>query len=188
MAKKIGIVNGKGGVGKSNLTSSLAAALAQKGSTVKIIDRDRQRTSSKTAERIEIPQSNDPDVILIDTAPDLTNADTLLTMKDSESDYLLLITSPSPDDLDTTLETAEKIKSIRKDLSTVRIVLNNVHKNTRIARSLEILKEKLPFPCIPTIIPFRPCYQAMKLEGWKALTPDAKEELYRIIVDILTIK
>ena len=67
---KIAICNGKGGIGKTTVTLSLALAFAQTGHKVGLLDRDSQGTLSKVAEglsELEMLKPNTSyDVILID--------------------------------------------------------------------------------------------------------------------------
>lgn len=180
---KIAFVNGKGGVGKTTAAIMLAATLREAGHKVWIDDRDPQGSATLLAPNLGLPLEcgEDATVMIIDTAPRLDHSPTLAAME--EADIVVLVCSPSPADLGTTVKTAAIVSQHRKGPTV--ILLNSVVKNTRLARNVTDLN--LPFPTLANVITRRQVYQVATLQGWPALSGEAREELFKSALEIISV-
>lgn len=121
MAKVVAVVNGKGGVGKTTTTISLAAILGEER-RVLVVDSDPQGSSSWWARRdgsgIDLVEETDPaelqrlrrvggyDLVLVDTQPALGSE--ALEAIIGAADYVVLPTPPAPMDLTSLIETVKR--------------------------------------------------------------------------------
>lgn len=184
MPKTIAFVNGKGGVGKTTVSTLVAAVLKETGVSVSIEDKDPQRGATSDAVSFGIPLGTSGDYIIIDTAPNLENPSTIEAIK--TADFLVLVTTPASKDLDTTLETARIIKNIRKEGRTV-VIFNKVPSRTKSVQRMPEVKKLLPFPAIDVVLPRRQAYEDLGILGWKSLEKEAKEETVGIVAGILDV-
>lgn len=189
---KITICNGKGGIGKTTVTLSLALAFAQTGQRVGLIDRDNQGTLSKIVENLdglEIVQPNTLyDITLIDTPPRPPKEALMIIKSVKESDITLLVSSPYPVDLWTTVDTANLIQSHNDTKQPVRILFNKVRPNTIWGRELDHIKNKIGLPVLKSVLSLRECYSRVALMGWAGLSKEAKEEIINVALELSKIK
>jgi len=184
------LCNGKGGTGKTTMTVLLAHALAEAGKRVAIQDRDPQGTASKWLKRIEnktvslYDHAAQYDAVFTDTPPHLTS----LTPTIATCSVAVLVCSPSPADIWTTLDTAEAIRPHLPAKSRLRILFNGVLTNTVLARELPEIAKQIGVKPLSTIITRRQCYQHAALYGWTALDQAAREEMFRAVLEIVTEK
>lgn len=178
----IAFVNGKGGVGKTTLSTLVAAVLKETNFSVSIDDRDPQKGATTDAGSFGIPTGQSGEYVIIDTAPNLEAPSTIEAIK--TADFLVLVTTPSSKDLDTTLETARIIQQIRTAGRTV-VVFNRVLLNSKAAARIPEVKKMLPFPAIDILLPRRQAYEDIGMLGWQSLGKDAKVETVRIVAGIL---
>ena len=178
----IAIVNGKGGVGKTTVSLLLAAALRKSGAAASLEDRDPQQTATAICPALGIPLAGGQ-IILIDTAPRLDHASTLSAFRDA--DKVVLVTTPSPADLASTAATARVIQEERGRRQGVTVLFNNVQHN-RFEAIMESTASALPFPLASVHIRRRACYQAALVEGWMALTGEAREEIQQAALAVIT--
>lgn len=189
----ITLCNQKGGAGKTTLTLLLALALENVGRRVGVIDRDPQQTSSRAithlrntkATQIELTtKSAGFDVTFIDTAPRL---DTALAQAISESNRVLLVSSPSPADLWSTQQTREYMtQSLSADAKTA-VIFNSVVKGAKISRDLEELAVHIGLPPLKNFIVRRQAYQYAVLQGWDVLKGAEKMEIQSAALEIGTM-
>ena len=180
---KIAIINGKGGVGKTTVSLLLAAALRKSGASASLEDRDPQQTATAICPVLEIPLSGGQ-IIVIDTAPRLDHGPTLSAFRDA--DKIILVTTPSPADLASTAATARVLQQERGRNKQGGIILfNNVQRN-RFETIMESTAAALPFSLAAVHIRRRACYQAALVEGWAALSGEAREEIQQAALAIIT--
>lgn len=183
---QIAFVNGKGGVGKSTVALMVAATLRDAGHSASIDDRDPQQSAALLAANLGIPIGTDAPIVIVDTAPRLDHSPTLAAMR--EADIVILVSSPSPADLSTTARTAGMLQQMRNGGRPTRILFNSVQANTRLAAGLGDLKAQLPFLALNNQLARRQAYQLATLQGWRELTPEAREELLKVSLDILALR
>lgn len=179
---KIAIINGKGGVGKTTVSLLLAAALRKSGASASLEDRDPQQTATAICPALEIPLSGGQ-IVVIDTAPRLDHAPTLSAFRDA--DKIILVTTPSPADLASTAATARVLQQERGRKPGVIILFNNVQHN-RFEAIMASTAAALPFSLAAVHIRRRACYQAALVEGWAALSGEAREEIQQAALAIIT--
>ena len=182
----ITLCNGKGGSGKTTLSVLLAAALVEAGHEVALLDTDPQHTATRWIEEIgglELAQTGkEYGALFIDTAPRLETAE----VRDSiqRADVVVLVTSPSPADLFTSRDTATLIhREGAKDRA--HVLFNQVQPGTILARDLDDMAERIGLPAFKNILRRRQAYQHAVLMGWKSLGNEAREELFKVALEIV---
>lgn len=185
---KILLCNGKGGTGKTTLTVLLAHALAEAGKRVAIQDRDPQGTASKWLRGMDggkvalYDSTVSYDAVFVDTAPRLET----LTPALADCNAAVLVCSPSPADIWATQDTAAAVQPHLPPNARLRLLFNGVSANTLLGRSLPDLASRIGVSAFNTAISRRQCFQHAALLGWKALDADAKEELFKAAIELLT--
>lgn len=182
----ITLCNGKGGSGKTTLSVLLGCALVEAGHKVALLDTDPQHTATRWIEEIgglEIAeQGKDYDVLFIDTAPRLESKDVADSIK--RADVAVLVTSPSPADLFASRDTATLIHR-EGAKNKAHILFNQVQPGTILARDLEDMAERIGLPSFKNTLRRRQAYQHAVLMGWKSLGGDAREELFKVALEIV---
>ena len=167
--KSILVANLKGGVGKTVIATTLAAALAQQGGRVALADADKQRSALRWAKRR--PGTAAPvaaldwsrsavfgkrpkklDWLVID-APGALRGPAAEALA-AEAKAILAPVAPSVFDIDATrrfLKRIEELKRVRKGKAEVSVVANRLRARTRAARALEAALEELGRPPLARI-------------------------------------
>src|SRR5947209_16979046 len=95
------VCNGKGGSGKTTVTILLAAALAEAGHQVAVLDTDPQQTATQwiadTGGLTLAENGKSYDTLIIDTPPRLESCEVSAAIK--RGDVVIVVSSPSPADL-----------------------------------------------------------------------------------------
>lgn len=181
------LCNGKGGTGKTTLAVLLAHALAEAGKNVAVHDRDPQGTATKwitegDGKKVSLYEPGGKyDAIFVDTPPRL---DTLTAALGSCS-VAVIVCSPSPADLWTTRDTAERIRPHLPAKTRLRLLFNGVSGNTILSRELPDMAKRIGVKALTTTISRRQCYQHAALLGWTALDSQAREDLFRAALEII---
>lgn len=162
-AKQILVMNSKGGVGKSTLSSNLASYFSFKGRTA-LCDLDRQRSSVRWLERRdpshrkidsiswEHASTDDYDWIVLDPPAAVNRRDLIALI--ARADVLVIPVLPSPIDI---LAAADFIRDvlvhgkIRNQGKPLSVVANRVRANTVIYRELESFLKSLELPFATTL-------------------------------------
>lgn len=166
----------------------LAHALAEAGKTVAVQDRDPQRTATKWLKECEskkvslYDQAAKYDAVFVDTPP---RFDTLTAVLGACS-VAVIVCSPSPADLWTTMDTAEAIRPHLPAKTRLRLLFNGVLNNTILSRELPDMAKRVGVKALSTTISRRQCYQHAALLGWQALDQAAREEVFKAALEIVT--
>lgn len=182
MLRSIAFVNGKGGVGKTTIALLFAAALQEAGRSVSLIDGDPQMSATTFATNMGISIGEEAEYVVIDTPPNPQHPATLDAVR--TADLVILITTPSPTDLGATAATASLIQHQRTGKTV--ILFNRVQASNRFAETLPQLAKSFPFPCIKRYLNQRTAYQVAQLEGWRAMSPAARQEMIEVAIEIIS--
>lgn len=181
MTKRIAIVNGKGGVGKTTCTLLVAAALQDNGFEVVIDDRDPQRSATALAPNMGLRIGTEAPFVIIDTPPNVESPGLLTSLQ--IADLAVLVTSPSPSDMSTTLASADFIKRVRQGRTVV--LINKIKLNTVLGREIEHTAGMIPFERLKNTLGDRQNYQKAQLHGWKALSKAEQNEILKVALEVL---
>lgn len=182
------LCNGKGGTGKTTLSVLLAHALAEAGKSVAVHDRDPQGTASKWLAESEsrkvgiYDKSASYDAVFVDTPPRLDT----LTAALSSASVAVIVASPSPADLWATRDTLAAIRPHLGQKTRIRLIFNAVSPNTLLSRDLPEMARRIGIQALKTTITRRQCFQHAALFGWQALDRDAREEVFKAALEIVT--
>ncbi len=183
----ITLCNGKGGSGKTTLSVLLGSALVEAGHKVALLDTDPQHTATRWIEEIGglelvTPGKGFDGALFIDTAPRLESKEVADSIR--RADVVVLVTSPSPADLFTSRDTATLIhREGAKDKA--HVLFNQVQPGTILARDLEDMAARIGLPAFKNTLRRRQAYQHAVLMGWKSLGGEAREELFKVALEIV---
>jgi chromosome partitioning protein len=188
----ITLCNGKGGSGKTTLSVLLGSALVEAGHQVALLDTDPQHTATRWIEEMKgSSDSNNLEIatagkdygaLFIDTAPRLETSEVRDSIR--RADVIVLVTSPSPADLFTSRDTAQLIHN-EGARDRAFVLFNQVQPGTILARDLDDLAERIGLPAFKNTLRRRQAYQHAVLLGWKSLGNEAREELFKVALEIV---
>lgn len=184
----ITVCNGKGGVGKTTVSVLLALAYSNVGKRVFIQDIDPQGSAAKWVDALELHNvvtRPDPsaDITITDTPPNPDSSRVRDVVR--TCDRVLLVSSPSPADLWTTKATVETVLADKAAKKKARILFNRVQSRTILGKNITNLAAQIGLPAMENCLGFRQGYQQATVEGWKALSPVAREEVLAVALEIL---
>lgn len=184
--RKITVCNGKGGSGKTTATILLGLALVEAGHKAKVLDTDPQNTASRWINDGGLPLGSEDQsaTVLVDTPPRLDSPD--LRKSILESDIIIVVSSPSPADLFTSQDTAQLIGELDAADRT-RLLFNQVQEGTILSRGLEDTAKQIGLQSLNSVLTRRQCYQHAVLLGWNALPPKAKEEVFKMALEVASL-
>ncbi|WP_045406246.1 ParA family protein [Vibrio jasicida] len=161
-AKKIIVLNLKGGVGKSTFSASLASKLIHNGHTVELVDFDKQQSTNSWANSIEalpnqsynpslrslsniavtLKVSTNTDYVVIDSPANFSESDLVRYLR--YVDYIVIPMQPSPIDLHASLPLINTLieKHVFKSRQIkIGFVINRcVHQDERLDRVMRLLR------------------------------------------------
>jgi chromosome partitioning protein len=114
----------------------------------------------------------------------LDNPDLKKSIRDS--DIIIVVSSPSPADLFTSQDTAQLIGEL-KAAGKTRLLFNQVQEGTILSRGLEETAKRIGIKPLNSVLTRRQCYQHAVLLGWNALPPKAKEEVFKIALEVASL-
>ncbi|MDT7810652.1 MAG: chromosome partitioning protein [Acidobacteriaceae bacterium] len=185
----ITLCNGKGGSGKTTLSILLASALAEAGHSVAVKDCDPQATATRwinEVQKLRVAAVGETyDALIIDTPPRLDSRELHESL--AASDIVILVTSPSPADLWTSRDTVAAVSAHIREATKTRVLFNQVQSKTVLARELADMAGRIGLRPLNSVIHRRQVYQHSALLGWKALNPEAREEILKVALEIAAL-
>lgn len=190
----IGVLNQKGGVGKTTIATNLAAVCAKAGNRVLLVDADPQGSSMAwSAARAEDPLfpvismakptlhkdlpelASDYDVVIIDGAPRVNDLGRAAILA---SDVVLIPVQPSPYDVWASADTVQLIREAQQFKEALRavFVINRKIVNTAIGRDVNTALEQFGFPVLSAAFSQRVIYAESAAQGRAVIEADPKSE------------
>jgi chromosome partitioning protein len=183
---KVALINGKGGAGKTTVSILLGCALAEAGKLVAIHDTDPQRTASQwvaaLGDVLHLAGTSDGDVI-IDTPPRLDSPAVVAAIH--SADVVIVPTSPSPADLFTSRDTVDLLRR-ENAIAKTRLLFNQVQPGTVLSRDLDDFAARIGLEPLKSRIQRRQAYQHAVVSGWKSLPAEARDEVFRVALEVVT--
>jgi chromosome partitioning protein len=179
----IGVLNQKGGVGKTTLAVNMAAALALRGNRVLLVDADPQGSSlawssareapplfsvvgmAKPTLHRELPDiAQDYDAVLIDGAPRVNDLGRAAILA---SDFVVIPVQPSPYDVWAAAETVQLIREAQqfKENLKAAFAVNRKIAKTAIGRDVASALNHFGIPVLPTHLAQRVVYAESAAQG-----------------------
>jgi len=206
----IGVLNQKGGVGKTTLSVNIAAALAHGGSRVLLIDADPQGSAldwsaaregeplfsvvglPRASVHKEIAQVGQGyDHIIIDGPPRVTDLARSAIMA---SDLVLIPVQPSPYDIwaaDEVVKLIQEAAVYKENLKSV-FVVNRKISNTAIGRDVGEALASYPIPVLASTVTQRVIYAEAAAQGKAVFEIDAegpaKAEIAALVAELMEYK
>ena len=184
----ITLCNGKGGSGKTTLSILLAWALTEAGHDVAVLDTDPQKTASRWIQEtggLQLAEEGKSyTALLIDTPPSLDSAAVRKAVRSANA--VIVVTSPSPADLFTSRDTAEMIRGESLQ-GRAFLLFNQVQPGTVLARDLDGMAERIGLPSLKNRLQRRQAYQHAAVVGWKSLPMEAREEVFKVALEITAL-
>jgi chromosome partitioning protein len=125
------------------------------------------------------------DALIIDTPPRLDSRELHESL--AASDIVILVTSPSPADLWTSRDTVAAVSAHIREATKTRVLFNQVQSKTVLARELADMAGRIGLRSLNSVIHRRQVYQHSALLGWKALNPEAREEILKVALEIAAL-
>ena len=181
---KIAFINGKGGSGKTTTCILVAMALREAGHAAAVVDLDPQKTATRwLSDQRELLDPEAP-IQLLDTPPRLESDDVRQAI--AEADSIVVVSRPSPCDLFTSQDTALLLENLGAKGKS-KLLFTNVREGTILARGLEQTAEDIGLEAFRVHLQLREAYQHAVLAGWPALNQNAREEVGRVALAIVTM-
>jgi chromosome partitioning protein len=205
----IGVLNQKGGVGKTTIAVNIAATLARKGHRVLLVDADPQGSSlawssaresdpifpvigmAKPTLHRDLPEiAKDYDAVVIDGAPRVNELGRAAIMA---SDLVVIPVQPSPYDVWAAQETVQLIREavVYKERLKAAFAINRKIVNTAIGRDVQRALEPLEVPVLASALCQRVLYAESAAQGLAVAEVDphsaAARELGALVAEIVGV-
>lgn len=203
MTMTIGVLNQKGGVGKTTIAVNLAATIAKSGARVLLVDADPQGSAlawssardiaplfpvvgmAKPTLHRELPDiAKDYDVVVIDGAPRVNELGRSAILA---SDVVLIPVQPSPYDIWAAAETVQLITEAQVYKPSLKgvFVINRKIANTAIGRDVTGALERFEgTPVLPIALHQRVIYAESAGQGLAVIETDMHSEAAREIGEL----
>lgn len=203
----IGVLNQKGGVGKTTLSVNLASALALSGKRVLLVDADPQGSAldwqstrqgdtlfpvvgmAKPTLHKDVPElASSYDHVIIDGPPRVNELARSAIMA---CDLVLIPVQPSPYDVWAADEIVKLIQEVMiyKDNLKGRFIVNRKIVNTAIGRDVADALKGYPFPVAETTVNQRVAYAESAASGLSVLEFDSKgpaaKEIKALVLELV---
>lgn len=209
----IGVVNLKGGVGKTTVSQNIAVGFAHLGYSVCLLDTDlEQKSSMRWSEIRQEKQENQPnikvvgvlgdsvpkvveeekkhyDIVVIDGNPHLGKSTTKTMLA---SDFVIVPVTSSGFDLwsvESFFERFNEVKEIKGQDFKGYVILNRFSGSTNIDKEMKEAIMEFGLLVLETTLGYRVAYKEAPVNGLSAIEykdPKAKEEVKKLIQELLS--
>lgn len=206
----IGVLNQKGGVGKTTIATNLAAVVAKAGNRVLLVDADPQGSSmawsavreadplfpvismAKPTLHRDLPEiAADYDVVIIDGAPRVNDLGRAAILA---SDMVLMPVQPSPYDVWASADTVQLVREAMQFKENIKpvFVINRKIVNTAIGRDVHNALSQFEFPVLPVEICQRVGFAESAGQGLAVIETDprsdAAQEISQLAAQLVDMK